>query len=375
VEPIGFDEENIADDEKAAQALMAYAKRQGGPAMVEFCFKNFDKLPSLVARSWKVEQVEEFMEQACKSRIEILLSACRMECTCGSQWIPTAQKLFLMNNLDPNVWREAMLTALREGRSKGSLVCHVGKAGNEGKSFLFRPLILVYGHDGVFTAPPQNAFPLIDLEQARMALLDDWRFNEDIVSYGLQLLWFEGAPFVIARPQNQYSGHLRYRKDDPVFITTLEADLKSLKGKKHLQQGDLEMMRKRLNVFRFVKKIDIPKKVAIGCPCCFAKWLLEGPVPQAAASSAAQPAAEIDHKRKATAGTGETPGAKKAASWSVDDVVTFLDSLSLGHVAPAFTDNAVDGAMLQCLSEEDMVKDLGLKPLQARKICQRLGSS
>ena len=55
--------------------------------------------------------------------------------------------------------------------------------------------------------------------------MDDWRFNEDLIGYPLQLLWFEGKPIVIARPQNQFAGHLRYSKDDPVFITTLLSDL------------------------------------------------------------------------------------------------------------------------------------------------------
>ena len=49
------------------------------------------------------------------------------------------------------------------------------------------------------------------------------------------------------RPQNLFSGHLRYTKDDPIFITTLQADLHALKGK--LKQGDVDMMVKRLKVF------------------------------------------------------------------------------------------------------------------------------
>ena len=116
------------------------------------------------------------------------------------------------------------------------------------------------------------------LERARLALLDDWRFNEDIIPYALQLLWFEGAPFIISRPQNQFSGHLRYAKDDPVFITTLQSDLTELKGKKFLQQGDVEMMLKRLLVFNFTKPIAIPKPVVQRCAHCFAHFLVSHPL-------------------------------------------------------------------------------------------------
>ena len=159
---------------------------------------------------------------------------------------------------------------LERWSGKGALVCHAGLHGNEGKSFLFRPLLKVFGPDAVFVAPPsKSSFPLMGLEKARLAFLDDWRFNEDVIPYALQLLWFEGAPFIISRPQNQFSGHLRYSKDDPVFITTLSADITELKGKKFLQQGDVDMMLKRLLVFNFTKPIQIPKHVIQGCGHCF----------------------------------------------------------------------------------------------------------
>ena len=45
---------------------------------------------------------------------------------------------------------------------------------------------------------------------------------------------------------------------------------------------------------------------------------------------------------------------------------------SLSHVKPAFVENGVDGQYLQELSEEDLVTHLGLRPLQARKIKQRM---
>lgn len=62
----------------------------------------------------------------------------------------------------------------------------------------------------VFLAPPStSAFPLMGLEKARMALLDDWRFNEDVILNSLQLLCFKVAHFSTSRPQNQFSGDLK----------------------------------------------------------------------------------------------------------------------------------------------------------------------
>ena len=177
-----------------------------------------------------------------------------------------------------------------------------------GKSFLLRPLPLVYGEEGVFVTPPKSAFPLLGFEKARLVWLDDWRFNEDLVSWALQLLWFEGAS-----------------KQDPIFVTTLQADLHALKG--ILKQGDVDMMLKRLHVFEFQHKVNIPAHVAKGCGACFASFVLGGGQPA--------PMHEDRAKREAEVAT-EMPEAKRlhCLSWTVDDVCAYVTDLELAHVVP-----------------------------------------
>lgn len=359
-------EQNIQGGPDSGERLMAYAKKCGGPMMVDFCFHNWDRLQAIVGKSWKVQHVETFIEFQSKSRWEVLQDALKGACTCQGEWAGFARQILHQNEILEGTWCTAVATALKEGRAKGTLVCHAGLHGNEGKSFLLRPLLRMFGPDGVFVAPPsKSAFPLLGLEKARLALLDDWRFNDDIVPYALQLLWFEGAPFVISRPQTHFSGHLRYCKDDPIFITTLLSDLTELKGKRGLQQGDVDMMLKRLLIFKFTKPIALPKNVVQGCGPCFAAFLLGHgvvpphpmlPTPSSEAQTAAAEELHVEH----------------AESWSVVQVVAFLRQLSLGHLAPTFEENGIDGQMLCELSMEDLMDNLGLKPLQARKLMNRL---
>jgi hypothetical protein len=48
--------------------------------------------------------------------------------------------------------------------------------------------------------------------------------------------------------------------------------------------------------------------------------------------------------------------------------VQFLEKIELGHLVPKFRENGVDGLMLQELSDEDLMSELGCTKLQARKI-------
>ena len=354
--PIVVRENITVDVPGCAEKVLAYARRCGGPAMVEFCFNNYAKLEDLVHRSWQMEQVEDILEGIEKPRVQFLHEAAQSPCKCQRRWVPAAMQLFALNGINPSDWCSAVWASIHHGRSKGSLVCHAGKEGDEGKSFLFEPLYAVFGADSVFTAPPKNAFPLLELPKARLALLDDWRFNEDVVSYALQLLWFEGKPFVIARPQNQFTGHVRYHKDDPVFITTLEADLMALRAK--VLPGDRDMMLKRLKIFRFQRKLENPQRDLPACGHCFARLLLThaGGSP-GRADPIVLPVAETS---------------KPVPEWSTEDVAEYLAHLGFHEHVHAFMENGVDGQMLLTLSENDIVGELGLTRLQSRKVLQRL---
>ena len=145
----------------------------------------------------------------------------------------------------------------------------------------------------------------------------------------------------------RFGGHLRYVKDDPIFITTLESDICSMKGK--LEAGDVEMMSKRLRIFRFYTKIQHPEQIA-PCKVCFSKLILGG----------------------APATTARVAAKRRLDDWSVQDVISFLKEAELEHVTPGFVENAIDGAMLCQLTEEDMVQELKLSRLQARKVKARL---
>eukprot|EP00746_Dinoflagellata_sp_MGD_P143609 gnl/MRDRNA2_/MRDRNA2_76419_c0_seq1.p1 gnl/MRDRNA2_/MRDRNA2_76419_c0~~gnl/MRDRNA2_/MRDRNA2_76419_c0_seq1.p1 ORF type:complete len:641 (-),score=104.03 gnl/MRDRNA2_/MRDRNA2_76419_c0_seq1:296-2218(-) len=60
------------------------------------------------------------------------------------------------------------------------------------------------------------------------------------------------------------------------------------------------------------------------------------------------------------------------SSWRTEDVAQYLEQIELGHLAPKFRENGVDGVVLQELSDEDLITELGCTKLQARKIRRAL---
>lgn len=55
---------------------------------------------------------------------------------------------------------------------------------------------------------------------------------------------------------------------------------------------------------------------------------------------------------------------KEVSTWSIDDVSKFLGTIGLVSLQDAFMTNAVNGADLLVLSDEDFKESLGATPLQ-----------
>ena len=55
-------------------------------------------------------------------------------------------------------------------------------------------------------------------------------------------------------------------------------------------------------------------------------------------------------------------------------VARWLPTQGLGHISHKFTENAVDGAFLQELTTEELVSELGLTQLQAKKVKLRFAA-
>ncbi len=273
---------NTADDQNAPEKLIQWLKSYGSPALVTWCFKNRQKLPSIIEDVWAWETVDDHLETHAQSRLELLLRAARGSCGCGGRWAQTALVLLQKNGVNVNWFCSMVLRLLQNGRREDTpVLVLMGKFGGEGKSYLYSPFKHVFGEENVQPTPQPGNFPLLGLERKKVVLLDEWAFDSAVLPLATQLLWYEGKAFPITRPQNkEYSGHLLYSGTAPIFATCKEKDLGPImaKAQQAMARGyasEHTMLMRRLLVISFSCPFKPPEPKIYECPCCFARMLLQ----------------------------------------------------------------------------------------------------
>ena len=273
---------NTPDNRHAAKALIQHVKQFSSPGLFQFAFRNRARLSTLIDDVWSWETVDDTLLRVSTTRVERLAQACGFSCVCGGAWPDAAASVLARNRIDPGKFWHSLYMSLHDGRreDKPVLTC-VGRRGGEGTSFLFSPLPSVYGADMVQATPPKGNYPLMDLEFKRVVVLDEWRFNDAVLSVATQLLWLEGKPSLLTLPQNQgVSGHHLYMGGAPIFITTKEEYLGPLvkeaeRAERLNDASEATMLLRRLQLFNFHVKLDLPRGAKIpACASCFARLVV-----------------------------------------------------------------------------------------------------
>jgi hypothetical protein len=281
---------NTDDDHTAHQQLAQYAKSHCSGAMRAWLFKNRAKLPGLIDDIWQWECVEGILAETRRGRVEALQDAAESPCICADTWPKHVVKVMTANGISITELCHDVHYALTNGRGETTpVVVLAGAAGGEGKSFFLKPLLQIFSGKGlVFPRPEKGNFPSLDLEQAKVCLLDDWRFDATVLSFAAQCLWYDGSGVPIVRLQNVpgQSGHLLYKGSAPICATT---GLDRLQALAHLASVDpstgkptgsnASMIMRRLKVYSFRVGVGKPQppsghnKVPY-CARCFSRMVL-----------------------------------------------------------------------------------------------------
>ena len=283
---------NGADDKSAHHRLAQYAKANCGSTMVNHLFRIRHKLPSMIDDIWQWECIDEVVAYSCRTRLDALTLAAASPCQCKGRWLHYVVGCFLANSVNISELCRDIHTALSQGRGETTpIIVLAGATGGEGKSIFLKALFSVFPAEGlVFARPDKGSFPLLGLESAKVAFLDEWRFDPTILSWASQCLWFDGSALPITRPQNVAgaSGHTLYKGSAPIFVTCKLPDLDWLERMAAVDpntgrpwDADASMVLRRLKIYRFGVRMPKPPGPRLPfCARCFAQLVLEQSGPQ-----------------------------------------------------------------------------------------------
>lgn len=279
---VQHDIRNDHDNQDGVDKLIRLAKLSCSPAMTQFLFRIRHKLSSLIDDVWRWETVDDRLLVSQRSRTEALQEAMHAPCVCGGEWTKHVAESLHVNNIPAAELAHFIYLGLTQGRSETTpVVCLAGLQGGEGKSLIFYPLPAVLGEEMVQHHTASGAFPLLGIEGKKAVILDEWSFNQAAVSLSTQLIWFEGKPVPITRPQNNSIGHFLYKGTAPIFITTplqrMEPFLKQAEEAARCGvSSEATMILRRLKLYKFERKVQKPSCQIPQCASCFASFVLEG---------------------------------------------------------------------------------------------------
>ena len=273
---------NSHDNQEGFLRLIQVAKQTCSPSMVGFLFKNRKRLSELIDDIWTWETIDDRVHLSQRSRMQALHDGANSPCICSGEWSKHVGMTLRANCIDAIELAHDIYRSLEQGRSETTLVPTLaGLQGGEGKSLIFMPLGALLGDEYVYSYVATGSFPLLGLEGKKAVVLDEWRFGASVLPLPLQLLWLEGKPVPIARPQDHFLGHCLYKGTAPIFITTpLKRLQKLIEEAEHARQNgvacEASMVLRRLKIYKFEAVLPKPAEQIPACASCFAKFLFEG---------------------------------------------------------------------------------------------------
>lgn len=253
-------------------ALAAKWQGEGKNDLAEFVSNRGPKIVNEALETAKeLSEAQETLERTQKSRVQLLEESAADPCVegCNGSWISAAKAILHSNSIDLQAFCNAMYDALKRGRGKYRNVYIHGPA-NCGKTFLLSPLKTIFK---CFLNPASGTFAWLGIENAEVALLNDFRWKPSLIPWCELLQVLEGDTVHFPAPKNHVNKDIVLDKDTPFFATS-DAPLALVKGDR-IDMMNTEMMHVRWNTFQLHRQIPKEEQKEMkACSSCFAKLIM-----------------------------------------------------------------------------------------------------
>lgn len=250
---------------KSGDEFLALVKRLQDSRMISLCMQK--SADGIVEKALHLAGAESRIKRSHQSRVDLLRAAGEAKCTCpkDGDWKEMAIDLLRLQKISATQFASAVMCALETGAGKAVNVFIFGPT-SSAKSWVLDPLRLIFACH--LTPPKRSTFPLQELPSKEVILWQDFRLDEDVLSWGSLLLLFEGTEVTIRRPRTEFPTDRNYKVSQPVFITSV--------GKlHHNDEEEQKMMDGRFRFFHFSKTLpaQLRRKVE-PCASCFANIMI-----------------------------------------------------------------------------------------------------
>ena len=226
----------------------------------------------------KVVMANESQENARRQalgRMGLLKEAAEGQCTCSESglWKRLAHETLVRNSID-GAFQKCVAEALAHGRAKKRNVFLLGPT-NAGKSFLIKPLTLLYR---TYSIPDTGSYQLETLMDKEVIYLNDFTWDDRWLKWALFKNLLEGDAIQVGLPKNR-GGNAMFSKDSPVIGSCpAPVQLFSRVGNAmSLNIAETQQMHSRMTYINMQQAV--PAESIVHCPacaCCAARLYLEG---------------------------------------------------------------------------------------------------
>ena len=255
----------------------ANAQKQAGKTdIARFVLSWSSKaLNDLIENTWAMEGAVEKATRSNVAHIEIIRENVQAECVenCNSVWLRMAEQMLRNNKLHPFVLAEALRTLIIKGRGKRRNVMVIGPA-NCGKTFLFRPMEKLFK---VFCNPGEDKYPWVEVVDAEVIFLNDFRWFKEMISWKEMLLLLGGQLVHSLAHKNNYSKDVCLLRDTSVVATSTFRVVFERNGKS--DEVENKMMEACWKVFEFTHQIPYDEQKEVeSYGRCFSELALLGEI-------------------------------------------------------------------------------------------------
>ena len=209
---------NFSDHDYYLSAYRYVTKSDIEVAQSDYVFRKPEKeIGDTINKAWRMHHACEKAASKRLTRIDLITSFTDAMCTCEGEWLACATEVLALNRIERNSFCGAVRNSLVHGRGKYRNVMLVGPT-NCAKTFMFKPLVNIL-KEHVFENPANDKFAWVGAGEAKVIMLNDFRWHKECIFWKDLLLLLEGETVKLPAPKNLYAQDVCISGDVAIFAT------------------------------------------------------------------------------------------------------------------------------------------------------------